>query len=53
MLHRDAHVLFKSLFAICAQTMGDLLKYAGTSTVVRDLDLLTTLIDGENALMYV
>ena len=52
-LQRDANALYKTQFAICAQTMGDLLKYAGTSTVVRDLDLLTTLIDGENALMYV
>ena len=33
--------------------MGDLLKYAGTSTVVRDIDLLTTLIDGKDALMCV
>ena len=52
-LQRDANTLYKTQFAICAQTMGDLLKYAGTSTVVRDIDLLTTLIDGKDALMCV
>ena len=50
-LQRDANALYKTQFAICKQTMGDLLKYMGTSTVVRDIDFMTTLLDGENALM--
>ena len=33
--------------------MGDAIKYMGTSTVARDIDYLTTLLDGEDALMYV
>ena len=50
-LQRDATALYQAQFAICKQTMGDLLKYMGTSTVVRDIDFMTTLLDGENALM--
>ena len=50
---RDANALYKTQFAICSQTMGDAIKYMGTSTVARDIDYLTTLLDGEDALMYV
>ena len=49
---RDANALYKTQFAICSQTMGDTIKYMGTSTVARDIDYLTTLLDGEDALMY-
>lgn len=31
--------------------MGDGLRYMGTSTVVRDIDFITKLLDGEDALM--
>ena len=50
---RDANGLFKTQFAICAQTMGETLRYMGTSTVARDIDYITTLLDGEDALLYV
>ncbi|KAH9927997.1 TAP-like protein-domain-containing protein [Epithele typhae] len=43
--------LFKSQFAVCAQTMGELIGYMGTTLVARDIDYITTLIDGEHALL--
>lgn len=48
---RDADALLQTQFQICAQTMGDQLKYMGTSTVVRDIDYITTLLEGQDALM--
>ena len=48
---RDANGLFKAQFAICSQTMGETIRYMGTSSVVRDIDYVTTLLDGEDAMM--
>ncbi|TFK81819.1 alpha/beta-hydrolase [Polyporus arcularius HHB13444] len=48
---RDADALYKTQFAICGQTMGDQLRYMGTSTVTRDVDFMTTLLDGKDALI--
>ncbi|RPD76009.1 hypothetical protein L226DRAFT_522437 [Lentinus tigrinus ALCF2SS1-7] len=48
---RDADALYKTQFAICGQTMGDQLRYMGTSTVSRDIDFMTTLLDGKDALI--
>ena len=48
---RDAIALWKSQFQICAQTMGELIGFMGTTLVARDIDYLTTLIEGEDALM--
>ncbi|EIW53437.1 uncharacterized protein TRAVEDRAFT_74763 [Trametes versicolor FP-101664 SS1] len=48
---RDADALWKAQFEICAQTMGDQLKYMGTSTVARDIDYITTLLEGQDALI--
>ncbi|KAI0356986.1 hypothetical protein OH77DRAFT_1534392 [Trametes cingulata] len=48
---RDADALWETQFKICAQTMGDRLKYMGTSTVARDIDYITTLLEGEDALI--
>ncbi|KAI0372414.1 hypothetical protein BV20DRAFT_1050746 [Pilatotrama ljubarskyi] len=50
-LQRDADSLWQTQFEICAQTMGERLKYMGTSTVARDIDFITTLLDGEDALI--
>ncbi|KAH9928020.1 TAP-like protein-domain-containing protein [Epithele typhae] len=48
---READALYKTQFAICAQTMGDTLKYMGTTSVVRDIDHIATLLDGEDSLI--
>ncbi|KAL7284631.1 hypothetical protein ACG7TL_001927 [Trametes sanguinea] len=48
---RDADGLYKSQFEICNETMGEQIRYMGTSTVVRDIDFITTLLDGEDALI--
>ncbi|KAI0634191.1 TAP-like protein-domain-containing protein [Trametes polyzona] len=48
---RDADGLFKSQFEICGETMGDGLRYMGTSSVVRDIDFITQLIEGKDALI--
>ncbi|KAI0752659.1 TAP-like protein-domain-containing protein [Daedaleopsis nitida] len=50
-LQRDAEALYKTQFAICGQNMGDQLRYMGTTTVVRDIDYITTLLDGKDALI--
>ncbi|KAH9884113.1 TAP-like protein-domain-containing protein [Cubamyces lactineus] len=50
-LQRDANALWKTQFEICAETMGDTLRYMGTSTVARDVDFITSLLEGENALI--
>ncbi|PSR71557.1 hypothetical protein PHLCEN_2v12566 [Hermanssonia centrifuga] len=48
---READALYKTQFEVCDKTMGDLLRYMGTSTVVRDIDFITTQLEGEDALM--
>ncbi|KAI0672371.1 TAP-like protein-domain-containing protein [Trametes maxima] len=48
---RDADALAKTQFAICAQAMGNTLRYMGTSTVARDVDFITTLLEGSDALI--
>ncbi|KAI0372413.1 hypothetical protein BV20DRAFT_991265 [Pilatotrama ljubarskyi] len=48
---RDANALYKTQFEICAQTMGDGLRYMGTSTVVRDIVFITSLLEGKDALV--
>ena len=48
---KQAQALLKTQFEICNQTMGEQLRYMGTSTVVRDIDFLTKVLEGEDALM--
>ncbi|KAI0658733.1 TAP-like protein-domain-containing protein [Cubamyces menziesii] len=50
-LQRDADALWQAQFEICAETMGDTLRYMGTSTVARDINFITSLLDGEDALI--
>jgi len=38
---------------LCAEHMGDELKYMGTATVVRDMDYMSKLLEGDDALMSV
>lgn len=51
--HKEAEALYKTQFDVCAKTMGDKLRYMGTSTVVRDIDYITTQLEGPDALMSV
>lgn len=41
----------KTQFSVCQKVLGDELKYMGTTTVARDMEFITTKLDGENALM--
>ena len=50
---RNADALLKTQFALCNKTMGEQIRYMGTSTVVRDMDFMTQAIEGEDALMCV
>ncbi|KAI0658734.1 TAP-like protein-domain-containing protein [Cubamyces menziesii] len=50
-LQRDADALWQTQFEICAKTMGDTLRYMGTSTVARDIDFITSLLEGKDALI--
>lgn len=45
----EADALYHTQFDICRKTMGDKLKYMGTSTVVRDIDFITTQLEGPEA----
>lgn len=36
---------------ICAQTMGDDLRYMGSATVIRDMAFMADVLDGEGAKM--
>lgn len=47
----EADALYKTQFNICAQRMGDELKYMGTTTVARDVAFMAETLDGDNALM--
>ncbi|KAJ7032679.1 hypothetical protein C8F04DRAFT_1040285 [Mycena alexandri] len=46
---REFMALKKSQADLCAKNMGDELKYMGTATVVRDMDFMTKILDGEDA----
>ncbi|KAF8498909.1 hypothetical protein BU17DRAFT_102873 [Hysterangium stoloniferum] len=48
---READVLYKAQFEVCARTMGETLRYMGSSTVSRDLDFITTALEGKDALI--
>ena len=50
-MQREADALFKTQFQICGETMGERLRYMGTSTVVRDIDFITKTLEGDDALM--
>ncbi|KAI0079989.1 hypothetical protein K474DRAFT_1591034 [Panus rudis PR-1116 ss-1] len=49
---RIANALLQTQFHRCAETMGDELRYMGTPTVVRDIDFMTSLLDGNEALIH-
>ncbi|KAF7336182.1 hypothetical protein MVEN_02165700 [Mycena venus] len=46
---RELLALEKVQAELCAKNMGDELRYMGSATVVRDLDLMATIFDGKNA----
>ncbi|KAM5545960.1 hypothetical protein V8D89_000086 [Ganoderma adspersum] len=48
---RDANALYQAQFEVCKQTMGETIKYAGTTSVVRDIDYINTLIAGNGSLI--
>ncbi|KAJ7330409.1 hypothetical protein DFH08DRAFT_882587 [Mycena albidolilacea] len=45
---REFLALKKSQAELCARNMGDELRYMGTATVVRDMDFMAKLFDGED-----
>ncbi|KIJ55468.1 hypothetical protein M422DRAFT_24044 [Sphaerobolus stellatus SS14] len=48
---READALYQTQFKICNETVGENLKYMGTSTVSRDVDFITTTLEGKDALI--
>ncbi|KAH8102225.1 TAP-like protein-domain-containing protein [Cristinia sonorae] len=48
---RETHALLETVFETCRVTMGEELKYMGTTTVVRDIDFMTKALDGPDALI--
>ncbi|KAL8283847.1 hypothetical protein RQP46_005279 [Phenoliferia psychrophenolica] len=49
--HRQLMSLQETQYKKCAETMGDDLKYMGTSTVVRDIEEMSRVLEGEDALI--
>ena len=47
--HRQLLALQETEFKKCGETMGDELKYMGTSTVVRDIEEMSRVLDGPDA----
>ncbi|TFY72293.1 hypothetical protein EVG20_g726 [Dentipellis fragilis] len=47
----EADALYRTQMALCAQRMGNVLGYLGTSSVVRDIDFMTRVLDGDEALI--
>ncbi|KAJ7472158.1 hypothetical protein FB451DRAFT_1036968 [Mycena latifolia] len=45
---REFLALKKSQAELCAKNMGDELRYMGTATVVRDMDFISKIFDGED-----
>ncbi|KAJ7032625.1 hypothetical protein C8F04DRAFT_958675 [Mycena alexandri] len=45
---REYLVLQKTQAELCAKNMGNELRYMGTATVVRDLDIMAKIFDGED-----
>lgn len=50
---REFLTLKETQAMLCAEHMGDELKYMGTATVVRDMDYMSKLLEGDDALMSV
>ena len=48
---RDANALYQAQFEVCNQTMGETIRYAGTTSVVRDIDYINTLLAGNDSLI--
>ena len=48
---RDANTLYQAQFEVCNQTMGETIRYAGTTSVVRDIDYINTLLAGNGSLI--
>ncbi|GJJ14062.1 hypothetical protein Clacol_008319 [Clathrus columnatus] len=46
---REAETLYQLQYEMCGRTMGDNLRYMGTSTVARDIDFITRILEGEEA----
>lgn len=50
--HRQFLTLYETQAKLCAENMGEELKYMGTANVVRDIDFMATAFDGKDANMY-
>jgi pimeloyl-ACP methyl ester carboxylesterase len=48
---REWDALTRAQYELCAFRQSDKLRYVGTSYVARDIDYITTLIEGKDALM--
>ncbi|KAI9056407.1 alpha/beta-hydrolase [Trametes sanguinea] len=46
---READALWQTQMRVCEQTMGDKLRYMGTVNIARDIEFMTSLLDGEGA----
>lgn len=48
---RELDALYRSAFELCGKVMGDQLSYMGTTTVARDFDFITTVLEGPDSLI--
>lgn len=50
---REIDALYETSMELCMKNAGDFPRYMGTADVVRDINLMNTILDGEDALMFV
>ncbi|CDO72134.1 hypothetical protein BN946_scf184962.g77 [Trametes cinnabarina] len=48
-LQRHADALWQTKMQVCAQSMGDKLRYMGTVSIARDVEFIASLLDGKDA----
>lgn len=50
---REVNALYKTIMEVCKASLGNTIRYMGSSTIARDVDFITTVLEGDSALMYV
>ena len=50
---RDSNALYQTAFEICQKSKRDYLRYMGTTSVVQDINYITTLLEGNDSLLSV
>ena len=50
---REINALYNASMQLCLKNDGEFPRYMGTADVVRDIELMANVLEGNNSLMYV